>query len=57
MKTKISLSITATAALVFSASSITAANVVTNGDFTVDAALFSTFPGYRGGSNPAEIPS
>ena len=57
MNTTLPLSIAATAALVLSASSITAANVVTNGDFSVDAALFSAFPGYRGGSNPAEIPS
>ena len=57
MKTTFLPSIAAGAALALSAGSINAANVVTNGDFSVDATLFSTFPGYRGGSNPSDIPS
>jgi hypothetical protein len=57
MKTTLFHGIAVTAALALSASSITAANVVVNGDFSVDATLFSTFPGYSGGSNPAAIPS
>ncbi len=32
-----------------------AANAVANGDFSANAALFTTFPGYVGGANPAVI--
>jgi autotransporter-associated beta strand protein len=38
--------------------SATAQNLVTNGNFTANAALFTTFPGYAGsGGNPAAIPN
>ncbi|MEJ6780689.1 MAG: PEP-CTERM sorting domain-containing protein [Akkermansiaceae bacterium] len=58
MNTTLPLSIAATAALVLSASSSTAANVVVNGDFSVDATLFSASPGYTTSSpNPTTIPS
>ena len=33
----------------------TSANTVVNGDFSSNAALFTTFPGYVGGANPAAI--
>jgi hypothetical protein len=40
---------------VLTATSVNAANVVMNGDFSSNAALVSNYPGYRGGLNPAEI--
>jgi hypothetical protein len=45
----------ALATLALTASSVSAANIVLNGDFSSNAASFSTFPGYIGGSNPAAI--
>lgn len=35
--------------------SVTPANLLQNGDFSANAALFTTYPGYVGGSNPANI--
>ena len=45
----------AMAALVLTATSADAANIVLNGDFSSNAASFTNFPGYVGGSNPAAI--
>lgn len=36
--------------------STASANMITNGDFSANAASFVTFPGYLGGSNPTTIP-
>ena len=57
MKTTLLQAITAGASLALSAGSINAANVVVNGDVSVSATSFSNAPGYKGGSNPATIPS
>ncbi len=47
--------VAAMAALIFTTASTDAANIVANGDFSSNAAGFTTFPGYLGGANPAAI--
>lgn len=39
------------------ASPAMAANIIVNGDFSSNAAAFTSFPGYLGGSNPSSIDS
>ncbi len=51
----LSVALVAVAALLITAGSANAANAVVNGDFSSNAALFTTFPGYVGGANPAAI--
>lgn len=40
---------------ILTASTVHATNVVANGDFSANAAMFTNWPGYVGGSNPASI--
>jgi hypothetical protein len=47
--------VVALAGLSLAAGAASAAPVVANADFETDANLFTVFPGYTGGSNPAEI--
>lgn len=55
MNMKLVLSVPAVSILLTAAGPLLAQNLVTNGDFSSNAASFTTFPGYVGGSNPADI--
>jgi hypothetical protein len=51
----LTVALVAVAVLFTAAISANAANAVVNGDFSSNAALFTAFPGYVGGANPAAI--
>ena len=58
MRLSTTLCTAAIAALSLFSSSVSAANVVLNSDFSANAASFTVFPGYLGGgSNPSTIPN